>query len=84
HANYLALRHEVFNRFGIGHKRDQNRERYLWSDPYSDRVLKYIDADQSGLFWMRSKELNRMHQLTHIKTPPTSLKSMEAKALSAN
>ena len=84
HANYLALRHEVFNRFGIGHKRDQNRERYLWSDPYSDRVLKYVDADQSGLFWMRSKELNRMHQLTHIKTPPTSLKSMEAKALSAN
>lgn len=84
HANFLALRNEVFNRFGIGHKSDQNRERYLWSDPYSDRMLKYVDADQSGLFWMRSKELNRMQQLTQIKTPSTALKSMEAKALRAN
>ena len=84
HANYLALRNEVFNRFGIGHKSDQNRERYLWSDPYSDRMLKYVDADQSVLFWMRSKELNRMHQLPQIKTPSTSLKFMEANALRAN
>ena len=84
HPNYLALRNEVFNRFGIGHKSDQNRERYLWSDPYSDRMLKYVDADQSGLFWMRSKELSRMHQLSQIKTPSTALKSTEAKALRAN
>lgn len=84
HTNYLALRNEVFNRFGIGHKSDQNRERYLWSDSYSDRMLKYVDAEQSGLFWMRSKELNRMHQLPQIKTPSTSLKFMEAKALRTN
>ena len=84
HANYLALRKEVFNRFGIGHKSDQNQERYLWSDPYSDRMLKYVSTDQSGLFWMRSKELSRMHQLSQLKTPSTYLKSMEAKALRAN
>ena len=84
HANYLALRHEVFNRFGIGHKSDQNRERYLWSDPYSDRVLKYVDAEQSALFWMRSKELNRMYQLPQIKTPSTALKSKKTKALRTN
>jgi len=84
HTNYLALRNEVFNRFGIGHKSDQNRKRYLWSDAYSDRMLKYVDADQSGLFWMRSKELNRMHQLPQIKTPSTSSKSMETKALRTN
>jgi hypothetical protein len=84
HPNYLALRNEVFNRFGIGHKSDQNRELYLWSDSYSDRMLKYVDADQSGLFWMRSKELNRMHQLPQIKTPSASSKSMETKALRTN
>ena len=84
HTNYLALRNEVFNRFGIGHKSDQNRELYLWSDSYSDRMLKYVDADQSGLFWMRSKELNRMHQLPQLKTPSASLKSMETKALRTN
>jgi hypothetical protein len=84
HANYQALRNEIFNRFGIGHKSDQNQERYLWSDPYSDRMLKYNTTDQSGLFWMRSKELNRMHLLSRLKTPSTYLKSMEAKALKAN
>lgn len=84
HANYLALRNEVFNRFGIGHRSDQNRERYFWTDRYSDRMLKYVDADQSGLFWMQSKELNRMHQLSRIKTPATALKSIKAKALSSN
>lgn len=83
-ANYMALRNEVFNQFGIGHRSDQHQERYLWSDPYSDRMLKYVAADQSGLFWMRSKELNRMHQLSQLKTPATYLKSMEAKALKAN
>lgn len=84
HANYLALRDEVFNRFGIGRKSAQNRERYLWSDSYSDRMLKYVDADQSGLFWMRSKELNRMYQLPQIKTPSTALKSKKTKALRTN
>lgn len=84
YANYLVLRNEVFNRFGIGYKSDQNRERYLWSDPYSERILKYDDVDQSGLFWMQSKELKRMSQLSRIKTPSTSLKSKEVKALRAN
>ncbi len=81
HANYLALRNEIFRRFGVGLKSDQHTERYLWSDTYSDRMLKYIAADQSGLFWMRSKDLNRMYQLSQIKTPSTYLKAMDANAL---
>jgi hypothetical protein len=84
HANYLALRNEVFNRFGIGYKSDQNRERYLWSDPYSERILKYDDVDQSSLFCMQSKELKRISQLSQIRTPSTSLKPKEVKALRTN
>jgi len=74
-ANYRALRNEAFNRFGVGLKRDQNRERYFWSDLYSDRILKYDEAEQSGLFWMRSKELDRRYQNSQIKTPSTDLKA---------
>jgi hypothetical protein len=70
---YRAMRNEVFNRFGIGHRHDRNRERYTWSDPYSVRMLKYDSATKSGLFWMGSKEMNRRHQLSRIKTPSTDL-----------
>lgn len=83
-ANYLALRHEIFNRFGVGHKSDQNQERYLWSDHYSDRMLKYIAEDQTGLFWMRSKELDSLYRLSQIKVPSSYLEAMEAKVLRAN
>ena len=83
-ANYLALRKEVFNRFGVGVKSDPGRECHFWSDRYSDRMLKYGEADQSGLFWMRSKELDRRYILSRIKIPPTSLKAMEARAFKTN
>ena len=82
--NYRAMRNEVFNRFGIGHRSDRNRERFVWSDPYSVRMLKYDSVAKSGLFWMGSKELNRRHQLSRIKTPSTGLISTETKTLSAN
>jgi len=74
-ANYRALRNEVFNRFGVGLKNDQSRERYFWSDLYSDRILKYDEAERSGLFWMRSKELDRRHQLSQIKAASTDLRA---------
>jgi hypothetical protein len=82
--HYRAMRNEVFNRFGIGHKGDRNRERYIWSDPYSVRMLKYDSAAKSGLFWMGSKELNRRHQLSRTKTPSTGLESTAARTLGAN
>ncbi|MDX1707011.1 MAG: hypothetical protein R3274_00325 [Desulfobacterales bacterium] len=84
HENYLALRNEIFDRFGVGLKNEENLERYLWSDTNSDRMLKYVEADQTGLFWMRSKDLNRKYQLSQIKTPSTYLKAMEAGSLRAN
>ena len=84
HDNYVALRNEIFNRFGLGLKSENHPERYLWSDTYSDRMLKYVEADQTGLFWMRSKDLNRKYQLSQLKAPSTVLKAMEAKALRAN
>ncbi len=84
HDNYLALRSEIFNRFGVGLKSENHPDRYLWSDIHSDRMLKYVEADQTGLFWMRSKDLNRKYQLSQLKAPSTVLKAMEAKALRAN
>ena len=80
-ANYLALRHEIFNQFGAGLKSDQNQERYLWSDRYSDRMLKYVAADQTGLFWMRSKEIDSLYRLSQIKVPSSYLEAIEARIL---
>ncbi len=83
-ANYLALRNELFDRFGVGHKGDQNQERYLWSDRYSDRMLKYIAEDHTGLFWMRSKELDSQYRLSRIKIPSSYLEAIDANILPSN
>jgi len=83
-VRYRALRKEIFNRFGVGLKSDQNRERYLWSDAYSDRILRYDDADQSALFWMGSKELNQRYQLSQSRAPSNCLKATETTAANSN
>jgi len=83
-ANYRELRKEIFNRFGVGLKSDKNRERYLWSDVYSDRILKYDGTDKSALFWMRSKVLGHRYQLSQIKIPSTCLKTFEKTDVNSN
>jgi len=83
-TNYRELRKEIFNRFGVGLKHDQNRERYLWTDAYSERMLKYDGADQSAFFWMRSKALGQSYQLSQIKTSSTCLKASEKTRVNSN
>ena len=70
-----ALRFEVFNRFGVGLKGDQSRELYSWADPYSDRILIYDEAQQSSLFWMRSKDLDHRYQLSRLKATSDGINS---------
>ena len=83
-ANYRELRKEIFNRFGVGLNSDQSRERYLWSDVYSDRILKYDGVDQSTFFWMRSKEIGLRYQLSQTKIPSTCLKALEKTGVNSN
>jgi hypothetical protein len=80
-SNYMALRKEVFKQFGRGRRCDQSHERHIWSDGPTDRMLEFLENDQHGMFWMRSKKLHRKYKLSQIKVPSSYLKAMEANNL---
>ncbi|UCF93290.1 MAG: hypothetical protein JSW39_03775 [Desulfobacterales bacterium] len=80
HANYTALRHEVFKHIGRGHRSDQSRERYVWSDNSSDKMLEFIENGQTGMLWMRSKELDRLYKLSELRVPSSYLNAMRGRA----
>ena len=56
---YSRLQHAVFDRYGEGHKNPQGLERYIWSDQTTDRMLEFDPKLNTGIFWMRSKDLDQ-------------------------
>lgn len=79
HFNYFALRKEVFKQFGKGRKSDNHRERYIWSEGQTDRMLEYIKSGEFGLLWIRSKVLDRQLKLSELSGPITYLKHIKSK-----
>ena len=78
-ADYIALRREAFKRFGKGQPSKQSHERYLWSDVSTDRMLKYVQEEQEGMLWMRSKKIDRQYKLTKLNVPSSYLKWIKSK-----
>jgi hypothetical protein len=79
HFNFIALRKEVFKQFGKGRKSDKHRERYIWSEGQTDRMLEYIKSGEFGLLWIRSKVLDRQLKLSELSGPITYLKHIKSK-----
>ena len=78
-ADYLALRHAVFEKFGEGIKIDRPGEGYLWSDGPSDVMLEYSEENQHGMLWMRSKELDRKFKLSRLSGHTSYIRLMKSK-----
>lgn len=57
---YRNLRQAVFERYGSGHKNSNGLERYVWEDATTDRMLEFDPGLNTGLFWMRSRELDQV------------------------
>jgi len=55
---FEALKAEAFRRFGPGIRSDEVREVYVWFGSATDRMLEFDAANELGLLWMRSAELN--------------------------
>ena len=56
---YTRLQRAVFDRYGEGRKNPQGLERYIWSDQTTDRMLEFDPKLNSGIFWMRSRDLDQ-------------------------
>lgn len=54
---YIRLQRTVFERYGSGRKNEQGLERYIWIDDTTDRMLEFDRESNTGIFWMRSRDL---------------------------
>lgn len=77
--NYAALRDKVFEEFGPGKRTETDNERYLWSDTLSDIMLEYIEDDQYGMLWLRSKEVEELSKSSRLRGHASYLKWMNSR-----
>ena len=55
---YTRLKLAVFDRYGSGRKNDKGLERFIWLDDTTDRMLEFDQQRNTGIFWMRSRDLD--------------------------
>lgn len=55
---YKRLKKAVFDHYGRGRKNSNGLERYVWTNPTTDRLLEFDSKLDTGLFWMRSRILD--------------------------
>lgn len=55
---YERLRRVVADRYGEGKKSPSGLERHVWLDETTDRMLEFDAASNTGIFWMRSRNLD--------------------------
>ena len=60
HLDYSRLRKEVAHRFGDGIRNKSEKERYLWLDGDTQRMLEFDPDLKTGIFVMRSAELDAL------------------------
>lgn len=65
HPGYLRLQQAVFDRYGAGLKNKSGLERYVWLDDTTDRMLEFDPKLNTGIFWMRSRNLDRQIKLLY-------------------
>ena len=78
-ASYKAMRNAVFTQLGQGAQIESAGEKYLWSDDFTDAMLKYDNENQYGMLWMRSSELDRKVKLAKLSSPTSYLKWMKSR-----
>ena len=56
---YERLQQAAFQYYGKGRKNPQGLERYVWLDETTDRMLEFDPQLNTGIFWMRSRDLDQ-------------------------
>ncbi len=67
HPGYARLQQAVFDRYGPGQKNKNGLERYVWLEDTTDRMLEFDPKLNTGIFWMRSRNLDRQIKLLYQK-----------------
>ena len=78
-SNYESLRDTALKLFGRGRQSRQFKERYIWSDTSTDRMLEYLEKGQHGMLWMRSKAVNKRLNLANYNSSISYLKWLKSR-----
>jgi hypothetical protein len=57
---YQRLRETVNAYYGAGRPSASGLERYIWKDADTDRMLEFDENLNTGIFWMRSRDLDKL------------------------
>lgn len=68
---YERMKREIFARYGKGVQRRLEVERFVWDDDQSQRMLEYDDQSQSGIFVMRSSQVDQQIKARYPDNPDT-------------
>ena len=79
YPNFKALRDVAIKKFGPGIRNESTRDRYIWSDTFSDIMLDYIQDSHHGMLWLRSKEIDRQCRSSQLKGHASYLKWMKSR-----
>ncbi len=61
---YKRLQAVISDRYGQGRPNSTGLERFIWIDQSTDRMLEFDEKLNTGIFWIRSRDLNaRVKQL---------------------
>jgi hypothetical protein len=70
---YERLKGEIFAHYGQGVRRRPEVERYVWDDGPSQRMLEFDSKSQSGIFVMRSSEVDQQIKARYPAATPVTL-----------
>lgn len=57
---YQRLKETVSAYYGAGRPSASGLERYIWKDADTDRMLEFDENLNTGIFWMRSRDLDKL------------------------
>lgn len=57
---YQRLKETVSGYYGTGRPSASGLERYIWKDADTDRMLEFDASLNTGIFWMRSQDLDKL------------------------
>lgn len=69
-AGYERLKGEIFVRYGPGVQRRPEVERFVWDDGPSQRMLEFDDKSRSGIFVMRSSQVDEQIKARYPAASP--------------
>ena len=66
---FQSIKTAMIHKYGPGIQKPDKPQTLYWIDDDADRMIEYIEDQQLGLLWMRSRDINHEYKLTQMRVP---------------